>query len=148
MAGSFLAFFLIYTLFARMLSIYLVENLNDYAVLALILFGMLSISFVITFVVGIYAADKYDKVAVRNSSLLAFLTNFIFLTALCYIVLYVNYPKVFVNLSGFDYVLALPAVYIEFSVYILGHPMNVVLLSIISGNFYFLMWLIKLGVMD
>lgn len=137
---SILVFLLAYTVFARTLVITLLNKGNDIGLLLLVMCLEL-IAFISSIVVSIWQTDDLSQKLVIKTALISFGVNLIILTVLSYGTLYLIYPEIFEGLELYELVPVFPTVLLDFSIYILGHPIYLFILSIII---YFLLFIVVL----
>ena len=142
-ASSFLVFFLIYTFFARILVSTILENLESYFALLMIFVGLELITVISSIIVGIMITDKMNQSAVLKASIMALLSNLVLLIVISYTCMWIFYPEIFNEIYGFEIIIMMPSVLIYFSIYVLGHPIFLFILSIFSYFMFFLIFLRK-----
>lgn len=137
---SILVFLLAYTVFARTLVIALLNKGNDIGLLLLVILLEL-IAFISSIVVSIWQTDDLSQKLMLKSALISFGSLLIILSVLSYGTLYILYPEIFEGLEPYELVLVFPTVLLDFSIYILGHPIYLFILSIVI---YFLLFIVIL----
>lgn len=139
--GSVLIFFVIYTLFARVLSLTILDNMDNYFALLLIILSFEAISVISSILVSTWQMDNINQGNLLAAVIMSYLCNLIAIIVISYGFLMVYYPVVFSEVSGFDIVLIFPQVLISFSIYVLGHPLYLAFLSIFTYYLFFIIFI-------
>jgi len=140
---SFLLFYVVYTLLARILSITVLLDLLDATntalmILVISLFGI-SIGMSV-FVSVLFSDDLPSRSVVLKSILMSFVLNFVLILGLSYVILYIVSPVLFSQVSGIEIFYVFPKVIIYFSIF-LGHPLYLGVLSILIYYISFIFFL-------
>jgi len=140
--STLLIFFILQVAFARFLVDFVIENLGNEFILAMIIIGFESIVLIVALAVSLWLADEIRTISVLKSSLMAFLVNLIFLFTLSYIMMFILYPEVFSNIQNpIEMVVIFPTILIYFSIYVLGEVLHLFILSIISYYIFYVVFL-------
>jgi hypothetical protein len=140
--ASVLVFLLAYALFARALVLTSFGEGNTLGLLFLV--GSLELVAVISSIfVSIWQTDDLPEQTILKTALVAFVLNLIIICVLSYGTLSILYPGIFSGLSIFDMILGFPTVLLYFSIFVLGHPIYLFILSIIT---YYLLFIIFIEV--
>lgn len=137
--ASILVFLLAYTFYARFLVI-LCERGDNLGLLFLVVTLEL-ISFVSSYLISVWKTDDLPEVIVIKSAGISFGVNLLLICGLSYVSLFILYPELFSELYLFEYFLVFPTVLLDFSIYVLGHPIYLFIMSIIT---YYLLFIIIL----
>lgn len=140
--SSMLTFFIIYTLSARALTLTILDSLeNDTTLLLFIILSLEFIAFISSISVSFLLTDNIPEKYVIASSLVAYLCNLALLVGISYASLFLLYPEIFQGLSGIEILIVFPTVLIYFSIFVLGHPIYLIILSIVSYYVFFIVFL-------
>ena len=140
--SSMLTFFIIYTLSARALTLTILDSLeSDTTLLLFIILSLEFIAFISSIAVSFLLTENIPNKHVIASSLVAYLCNLAFLVGISYASLFLLYPEIFQGLSGIEVLIVFPAVLIYFSIFVLGHPIYLIILSIVSYYMFFIVFL-------
>lgn len=136
--ASILLFLVAYAVFARTLVITFFEDGNNIGLLFLVI-SLELITFLSSLFISLWQTDDLpDKLALKIAGV-SFGVNLIVLCVLSYGTLLILYPEIFENLEFYEYPLVFPTVLLDFSIYVLGHPIYLFILSIIM---YYLLFFI------
>ena len=134
-------FLLIYTLFARVLVLTILEKgAPDFTILFLII-SLELISFISSVFISIWRVDDLPDSIVLSTALVAFVINLFIIAGISYGFLYILYPEVFSEVHNFEIIYIFPSVLLYFSVYVLGNPMFLFIISIINYYVLFIIFL-------
>ena len=136
--ASIMLFLVVYTVFARALVITFFENGNNIGLLFMVI-SLELITFISSMFVSLWQTDDLPDRLVLKTAGVSFGVNLIVLCVLSYGTLLILYPGIFENLEFYEYPLVFPTVLLDFSIYVLGHPIYLFILSIIT---YFLLFII------
>lgn len=141
--ASFLLFFILYVLFANILSQSLEKLTENNEILLIIVLGIQLISFIAAILVGFWADTGVNSNVIIKASIFAFLSNILFITAISYSFLFILYPGYMASFSPGELLLYFPSILIQFSIYVLGHPIYLALVSIISYFGFYILFIEK-----
>lgn len=140
--SSMLTFFIIYTLSARVLTLTILDSLeNDTTLLLFIILSLEFIAFISSIAVSFLLTSDIPNKYVIAASLIAYLCNLAFLVGISYASLFFLHPEIFQGLSGIEILIVFPTVLIYFSIFVLGHPIYLIILSIVSYYVFFIVFL-------
>ena len=135
-----LLFLLAYTLFARVLVLTFFGEENHLSLLFIVT-GLELIAFISSIFISLWQTDDLPEKIVLKTAFVTFVINLIIINILSYGSLFILYPGIFKNLSLIEIPLVFPTVLLYFSIYVLGHPIYLFILSIIT---YYLLFIIFL----
>lgn len=131
-------------MFAQILTVALIGNINDNLMLLIIILGLFLLTIVIAFIVGYFISQDIAIKSVRNASLWSLACLLLFLFIVSNVSLFIFYRNVYQNILGFQILPVFPQVLVYFSIYILGDVFNLFLLQIIVYYVFFVIFLEKL----
>lgn len=138
--ASILVFLLMYTVFARALALSFFGEGNDLGLLFIVI-SLELIAFVASIIISIWQTDDLPDNIVLKTAFVAFVINVLFICVLSYGTLYILYPEVFENPSILENALSFPTVLLYFGIYVLGHPIYLFILSIITYYLFFIIFI-------
>lgn len=138
---NIIVFLMIHAIFALIFTDYLVNLVENDGLLILIIISLFLISSVVSTVVGIWVTDGISQRSILITSIMAYLSNFLFIIVLSYLGLFIFYPNVFSEVEGLEILLILPSVLVYFSIYVLKNPIFLFILSSISYFAFFVLFI-------
>ncbi len=139
--ASLSTFFIIYVLFSRIISLTVLENLENNVALLLIILGLFLISLISSILVSLWKCSHISQTSLLAAATMAYLCTLVITISLSYSIMLIRYPEMFAKVSGFEYVLIFPSVVMDFSIYYLGHPIYI---GVVSIFVYYLVYIIFL----
>lgn len=139
--ASFLFSLMIYALFAQILTSSVIGTLDDMFILYMIIFGLQAISTIFSIFVSIWLTERMSRATIFKASLMAYITNLLFIILLSYISLAIVHPEVYDNINGATIILIFPQIIVYFSIYILGHPIFLFILNTITYFIFFIIFI-------
>jgi len=127
--SSLLLTLIFYAFFAQIIVDIILTNIDNSLVLMFIIIGFLLINFILTLFAGFLVAEGVKETAILRASGMSLAINFLIITVLSYVSLWVIYPSVFSEAPGLEFFIIFPQVIMYFSIYILPHPFYLFILS-------------------
>lgn len=142
--ASLLVLLMIWAIMGRSIYDFALNTLNENDVLLLIYFSIFFANVFISYILSrTLAREEIDKETVADASLYAFLLIFIISIFIPYFTMIVIYPEIFEGLNGIEYLIAIPSVIIDFSIYILHNEFLIYIIIILLYYLVFLFFLVK-----
>lgn len=139
--ASIMVFLFIYTMFARILVLTILEKGAPDSTLLILIISFLLISFISSIFISIWRVDDLPDIIVLSTAAVAFIINLFIIVGISYAFLYILYPEVFSEVQNFEIIYIFPSVLLYFSVYVLGNPMYLFIISIINYYVLFIIFL-------
>lgn len=139
--STILILLMIETLYAQILTDFIIGFISNNTVLLIIILGLFVLSMIISIMVGFYITGDINRNSVIKSSLMSLLCTLFFLFIVSNIFMFLNYKNVYSKISGFEILLIFPQILVYFGIYILNDVFNLFLFSISVYYVFFVIFL-------
>jgi len=141
--STLLILLMIETIFAQIISDFLIGHISDNLILLIIISGLFLFTIIISIIVGYFVSQDIHQDSVYKSSIISLLCLLLFLFTISNGSLFIYYRNVYQNIRWFELVPVFPQVLISFSIYILGDVFNLFILMIVVYYIFFVIFLEK-----
>jgi len=139
--STLLILLLIETLFAQIITNFLIGHVSDNAMLLIITMGLFIFTIIISIIVGFFITGDINIISVLKSSLLAFVCTLVSLFIISNLFLLVCHKDLYSEVSGFEIILIFPQVLVYFGIFILQNIFYLFILEIVIYYVFFVMFL-------
>jgi len=141
--STLLILLMIETIFAQIISDFLIGHISDNLILLIIISGLFLFTIIISIIVGYFVSQDIHQDSVYKASIISLLCLLLFLFTISNGSLFIYYRNVYQNIRWFELVPVFPQVLISFSIYILGDVFNLFILMIVVYYIFFVIFLEK-----
>lgn len=127
--ASMLILLVLYALLAQVISDYLVDNIDNYLLLSIIILGLLLLSLVVSTLTTILIVSDVKERSILRSASMSYITTFLITCLISYLAIYIKYPSVFYHINGPEMILNFSQVIVYFSIYCLPHPFYITIVN-------------------